>query len=66
MWTLAVLRKDMGKVEIVKLSDKTIEKYEDDLEGLVYDVLEYQRNSIYYLLEQDMAIDEIDLMNREL
>jgi hypothetical protein len=66
MWTLAVLRKDMGKVEIVKLSDKTIEKYEDDLEGLVYDVLEYQRNSIYYLLEQDMAIDEIDLTNREL
>lgn len=66
MWTLAVLRKDMGKVEIVKLSDKTIEKYEDDLEGLVYDVLEYQRNSIYYLLEQDMAIEEIDLMNREL
>ena len=39
--------KDMGRVEIVKLSDKTIEKYEDDLEGLVYDVLEYQRNSIY-------------------
>ena len=66
MWTLAVLRKDMGKVEIVKLSDKTIEKYEDDLEGLVYDVLEYQRNSIYYLLEQDMAIDEIDLTDREL
>lgn len=66
MWTLAVLRKDIGIVEIVKLSDKTIEKYEDDLEGLVYDVLEYQRNNIYYLLEQDMAIDEIDLTNREL
>ena len=33
MWTLAVLRKDIGLVEIVKLSDKTIEKYEDDLEG---------------------------------
>ena len=32
MWTLAVLRKDLGQVEIVKLSDKTIEKYEDDLE----------------------------------
>lgn len=66
MWTLVVLRKDVGQVEIVKLSDKTIEKYEDDLEGLVYDVLEYQRNSIYYLLEQNMAIDEFDLTDREL
>ena len=66
MWTLVVLRKDVGQVEIVKLSDQTIEKYEDDLEGLVYDVLEYQRNSIYYLLEQNMAIDEFDLTDREL
>ena len=66
MWTLAVLRKDIGQVEIVKLSDKTIEKYEDDLEGLIYDVLDYQRNSIYYLLEQNLGIDEFDLTDREL
>ena len=66
MWTLAVLRKDIGLVEIVKLSDKTIEKYEDHLEGFVYDVLEYQRNSIYYLLGEHVAVDEIDLRDRDL
>jgi hypothetical protein len=48
MWTLAVLRKDLGQVEIVKLSDKTIEKYEDDLEGLVLIDVKVSKD-IYYI-----------------
>ena len=36
------------------------------LRGGVYDVLEYQRNSIYYLLGQYLAVDEIDLRDRDL
>lgn len=43
-----------------------MKRIKGDIGMLIYDVLQYSQNYIYYLLEKDIAVSEIKLTDKEL
>ena len=62
---LAILNYATCAVDIIDITPATFQKYADDLDVLVYDVMGYRRDEVYYMVGEtgirvnQMAEDEI-------
>ncbi len=49
---LAIIDYSTGKIEILNLSAETFEKYSNDFDVLVYEVLGYRQSDVYYMVSE--------------
>ncbi len=49
---LAIIDYSTGKIEILNLSTETFEKYSNDFDVLVYEVLGYRQSDVYYMVSE--------------
>ncbi len=49
---LAIIDYSTGKIEIFNLSTETFEKYSNDFDVLVYEVLGYRQSDVYYMVSE--------------
>lgn len=50
---LAIIDYASGKIEILNLSTETFQKYSDNFDVLVYEVLDYRQSDVYYMVSED-------------
>lgn len=56
---LAIIDYSLGKIELFNLSPETFQKFSDDFDVLVYEVLGYRQSDVYYMISEK----EIDVCN---
>ncbi len=50
---LAIIDYTSGKIEILNLSTETFQKYSDNFDVLVHEVLDYRQSDVYYMVSED-------------
>lgn len=50
---LAIIDYATGKIEIFNLSLETINRYSDDFDALVFEVLGYRQSEVYYMVSEN-------------
>lgn len=64
MAKLAIMNYEMACIELITLSDSTIEKYSSDYDHLVYEVMGYNPSTVYYMVAEDICICDVEESNR--
>lgn len=50
---LAIIDYATGKIEIFNLSLETFNRYSDDFDALVFEVLGYRQSEVYYMVSEN-------------
>lgn len=51
---IAIMNYGDCSIDIINLSEETWSKYAEDFDVLVYDVLRYQKDEVYYMTGRDI------------
>ncbi|MBQ0048868.1 MAG: hypothetical protein KBT12_01310 [Bacteroidales bacterium] len=60
MSQIAILNYETASVEIITLSEATIQRYANDYDKLVYGAMGYKRSAVYYMIADKINICEAD------
>lgn len=56
--TLAIMNYETATIKIIALSDEVVNKYGNDFDKYVYDVLGYKQSSVSYMVSEEITIIE--------
>ncbi len=54
--TLAIMNYETATIEIIALSDEVVNKYGNDFDKYVYDVLGYKQSSVSYMVSEKITL----------
>lgn len=54
--TLAIMNYETASIELVTLDVSLIDEYADDYDRLVFDVMGYKPESVYYMIADNIAL----------
>jgi hypothetical protein len=54
--TLAIMNYETATIKIIALSDEVVNKYGNDFDKYVYDVLGYKQSSVSYMVSEKITL----------
>lgn len=57
--TLAIMNYETATIKIIALSDEVVNKYGNDFDKYVYDVLGYKQSSVSYMVSEKITLIRI-------
>lgn len=58
--TLTIINYESATIQLIALSRSTLEEYAGDYDRLVYDKMGFKPSSVYYMLSENVTIEQSD------